>query len=172
MLEEAQAQARRILRHMPEEVFELWFDERVSSLGWPPAGTRWDGVLREMSLSQWRQLRWTKQPVVLDQSQLHPGTIHIINGLTEAYFVGIPNAYSADMGTGSIVKLQRILQYIGEYHQLPSTLIFVKKGHLYDIVDGCHRLTAYLNLRAIPAADEQLPDAQVSWVGAIDSSLP
>ncbi|MGC1320917.1 MAG: hypothetical protein WA849_01920, partial [Candidatus Udaeobacter sp.] len=58
---EAKRAARSMFPLMPEEVFELWLDERIESNGWPPSGDRWRGALCELSTTTWSAMEWEKK---------------------------------------------------------------------------------------------------------------
>ena len=51
--------ARQLLPNMPEEIFNLWFDEQIKNKGWPPEKNYlWKGLLRYKSLDYWTKLQW------------------------------------------------------------------------------------------------------------------
>ena len=160
-MEKEIADARRMFPDMPEEVFE-WFKGRIEANGWPAVGVDWRGALRKKSIEYWQQLVWRKQEVELGYERLTGATQNIIKLLYEAHFLSKPNFFSREHGREKIVD---ILKYVGENNALPSNLIFLKENHLYEIVDGCHRLTVFFALKWLDNTEVVLDYTQSAWVG-------
>src|SRR5690349_4213683 len=135
---------------MPEEIFQLWFDERIQANGWPPISPGWRGALREYAFEFWTELRWRKEALDLNQKVFSAKTHEIVDGLIDANFLGVQNAYSRYMGDDSKLRIKSIVQFIKVHHRLPSALIFIEHNNELELVDGCHRL---VTLAAIKRSD-------------------
>lgn len=161
---EAKSQARRLLPQMPEEIFQLWLDGRIEANGWPPVGDVWDAALRHRSFQIWQRLQWRKELLHLDLIRMHPATVEIVQSLSQAYFDGMPNSYSAYLGD-SRPRFTSIMNHVQRHRQLPSVLIFLADDSLYDVVDGCHRLALFFRLRRDTKFQNLLSDTQIAWIG-------
>ena len=56
-------QARQMFPNIPEEIFTLWFDDRIESNGWPPNTPVWNRALRDKDISFWAILKWAKKEI-------------------------------------------------------------------------------------------------------------
>lgn len=57
---------------------------------------------------------------------------------------GNPCDYSKYMGEEAKPKLARLLQYLHENGELPCSPILIEKDGEHEIIDGNHRVVAYL----------------------------
>ena len=158
-------EARQLLPNMPEEIFTLWFDDRIKSNGWPPNSQMWQGALRYCPLHYWRNQQWEKKRVKLDFEKFTVLAKDIVNGLAGAVFNNILNAYS-DPILDSKSKISNILEYVRENNILPKPLIFLQEDNLYEIVDGSHRLTVFFALHSHQNTKSMLDETQLAWVGS------
>ena len=71
---------------MPNEVFDGWFIERITSAGWPAQGARWDALLGGYSFEEWTNFSWKKEELDLYSLPYSERSIEIIQGLSEARF--------------------------------------------------------------------------------------
>lgn len=157
------AEARSALPNMPEEVFSLWFDDVVNSLGWPPQGQKWEMTLRGYPLLEWQRRRWEKRPVDLQMDSFAPSAQEMIRQLMIAHLTGIDNELSADV-TNWRERFASIGEYVEEHHRLPAALILLECGSRWQIADGCHRLAYYFASRILPARRRLLGGQQEAWV--------
>lgn len=164
-VEAVKLEARVRFPNMPEEVFE-WFVERIRVLGWPPVSDRWHSALRHKSLNYWQKLKWRKCQLEINRDHLTQETIDIINRLFYAVFKGISDPVSEYVGD-SAPRIRKMLLYIKDNRRLPGSLIFLEHDGVYDVVDGCHRLTAFYACRHNSEFKDLLSDLQESWVGFI-----
>lgn len=158
--------ARQLLQQMPEEIFELWFDDRIKKNGWPPYREIWKGTLREKPITYWTKLQWKKCSVKIDYDLLTELSKEIICGLTEANFYDKLNSYSF-YPNDSKFRLNRITDYIQKYSKIPNPLIFIYENGKYEIVDGSHRLTAFFQFQKFSRKKGNLSCKQEAWIGEI-----
>jgi hypothetical protein len=161
--------ARQLLPKMPEEIFKLWFDGRIDANGWPPVGAAWQGALRNKPFNIWQKLEWEKRNVVLNINRFTPSAKHIINGLIEANFNGVPNIYSLWI-QDSKKRILSIMEYIKINKALPGSLILMEDGGYYEIVDGSHRLAVFFALHSSPKIKQILQEEYEVWMGFIRSN--
>lgn len=147
---------------MPPEVRD-WFDERVRSLGWPPVSPEWFGVLRGLSVNEWRSLRWERRTINLRSEPLTHDTQQIIRGVIDANLRGVENEFSVI--DCSREKLQELIRYAGETHALPGELIFLEAGPALDVVDGCHRMALFFAMEDLGIPGGTLNPECAAWVG-------
>ena len=55
--------ARKTFPSFPNQVFELWLDDRVREKGWPPQGIEWWSFLAGESIEYWQALTWSRELV-------------------------------------------------------------------------------------------------------------
>lgn len=154
---------------MPEEVFTLWLDGRILAKGWPPAGIEWKGFLLEHSISFWQQLEWTKQEVYLTWATLGSQSRPIINFLLDAHINDRPNLVTAYV-SDSKQRFQYSMKYALEHGTVPETLVLLKEGTRYDVVDGNHRVAALLALQSSQSTKERVTLPQQAWVGTYNNT--
>jgi hypothetical protein len=157
--------ARQLFPTMPEEIFDLWFDDRIEANEWPAIGPVWDAALRHKSIIYWQGLTWSKQTLALQFANLTAPTQKIISELTLSSFYNKSTDVGRHMGNQSTEKLCRILNYVQTHRRLPNPLIFILDGSLYEIVDGCHRLALFLYLRSNSRTSHLIVPYQEAWVG-------
>lgn|GEM_PF-1377939 len=161
---DAKHQARVLFPNIPEEIFTLWLDDRIEANGWPPITSVWDAAFRYKDLRFWHRLDWSKRTIKLDLQDFTRLSQEIINKLIEANFLGRPNDLSACMGDASRRKLKSILEYMTLNQTLPGSIILFRDGHLYEIVDGSHRLAAFFLFSQI--GWQPLQEAEITcWIG-------
>jgi hypothetical protein len=159
--------ARKLLPQMPEEIFKLWFDDRIEANDWPPSGPSWEGALRKKPMIYWAELQWKKCSVKIDYNLLTESSKEIICGLTNANFNNKISAYSFSPRLNSKKKLMDILNYIRKHYKLPNPLIFIYANKQYEIVDGSHRLTIFFQLQKLGKEGMELDNTQEAWIGEI-----
>lgn len=166
-------EARKLFPKMPEEIFKLWLDEMIKTNGLPSNESKWEGLLRGRSLLYWSQLNWEKRIIHLNQDMLSQETMKILINIGESNreiliskkckSLNKENYHSRQMGDVSKEKLENIMKFIKKNSKLPNPLILIQEKTIYEIADGCHRLTAFLfskessNLNSLEA-----------WVGKIN----
>ena len=166
MMFDAHEQARALFPLMPEEVFRLWMDERIESNGWPPDTGTWEAALRFRSVGYWQKLHWQKKGVLLIPESLSGETRRIIRSLYQGVFSGIPTEETRYVGD-SRERITGTMRYIAQHGRLPSCLIFLEEDGVYEIVDGCHRLTAFFVCHSDPEFKNRPSQTQEAWVGSV-----
>jgi hypothetical protein len=156
---------RQLFPGMPDDVV-AWLEARVASMGWPPVGMQWYGVLRGRSVDEWTALRWERRTIVPKPSGFTRDTLLVCEGLHDVVFNGVQNEYSV-IGC-SRDKVASVAAYVRDQHAIPGTLIFLDDGGRLDVVDGCHRLMLYFALKARGATDEVLMPECDAWIGFRD----
>lgn len=162
--------ARRFFPNIPEEIFSLWLDDRIKANGWPPTTEIWRNVLRQKPIRFWKNLRWTKESLNLDITDFTPNSIELVRLIIDAAFKGYKNQISEYMGNESVKKLFHIMRYLQDHKQIPNPIILFRSGQLYELVDGCHRISALVHLRETTGVSYVL-DGIVAWVGVWTPNL-
>jgi len=163
---EPHLQARMLFPSMPEEIFNLWFDDRINVNGWPPHGGLWRGALCRRPIGFWKELEWTKKTLHLQFNKFTQFSKTIITSLILAYFLGAPNSLSLDLGDASKHRLQDIRSCLEANGIFPNPIILLQEGDRFEIADGCHRLAVFSYLRHYTVPNHPLQEAQLAWVGA------
>lgn len=157
-------EARLTFPSMPEEVFQLWLDDRIRTNGWPPVSLPWLGALRELPLSFWAQAQWNRETITLNYDELTEKAQHIVDGLIQANFYGASNAYSNYLDD-SKQRFNQIIEFVKAEHGLPGKPIFLEVNGLLEIVDGSHRLAAFFEMRRKGVSEAMVSSQVEAWVG-------
>lgn len=156
-------EARSTLKNMPPELFDVWLDERIEKLGWPPCGTRWDGLLRNRPLSYWQGLHWTKELIPLSIDIFDSESQYFISMLIDG---AVDNSnYVTQLTGNSGPRIKSIYKYIEKTGTLPNSIIIVQNQTSYTLVDGCHRMAILSTLQAHPDQSPPLQASHSVWIG-------
>jgi hypothetical protein len=159
-----QVTPEEIAKHLgsiPREVQDVWLDERIATAGWPPKGARWNSLLGGYTPQQWAKFKWHEEELDLSALNFSYEATRIINGLAEARFGNVRNAYYDIEGSSD--RMRRIYAHLKETRRLPGRLVLIK-GEAWEIVDGCHRITMYSAWLAHPDLAPLLDRHQPVWV--------
>lgn len=161
-LQEALADARRLFANFPEEVFTLWLDPCIQQHGWPPQGFAWQGFLFNQPKAFWQSVVWQQETTHLRADQLGHASQQLLRLVTEAA-AGQPNLLS-NQSPDTARRFAAAQRYITEHGSPPGTPLLLARPGGIEVVDGCHRLAALLQLQARqPAPAQPLPFK--AWVG-------
>lgn len=163
-------QARQLLPRMPEEVFAIWFDERITENGWPPFSRVWTGTLRHRSFAEWQQFTWRKQEVAFDLALFNADARNIVTGLIDANVFGRTNIYTMELPhtRESFTHAYTQLNARGRFDE---PVILISTDNVFDIADGCHRIAAYVAVqRGFLESVTAVHDEQTTWVGSIETA--
>jgi hypothetical protein len=168
------------LPSLPVEIAREWLLPYALSLSWPPtldhAGVpigRWQLLLMSRPLAYWRDLGWKRQYLPVDLESLSSRSRETIAGMHDAYLKGVANSYSTiDHGVDRFFGIMISLSQKGE---LPHSPVLVADPDGFTVVDGNHRVAAYITyrnmwraeqIRSQFGADDIPPPKSVScWVG-------
>lgn len=142
-IDQMKALARETFINMPEEVCQLWLDDRISNCGWPPEGLEWQGFLFRKSIEHWQQLAWEEKNVSLEVHQIAPISLELVSNLIEAHEHGKPNILTLYM-PDSKSRYDSINDYLKTNKAVPGKIILMETELGYEIIDGVHRVTAAL----------------------------
>lgn len=132
------------LPNFPDEVVQTWLLRAAQHSGWPPAPfSRWDKILLHRSLSFWRTVTWERRRVPVNAFTLDRESLGNIRGLLEANVAGARNVYAQQI-SDTKQRFNRILQYLQQHGRLPIPPVLLSNGYQYTVLDGNHRLAAYL----------------------------
>ncbi|WP_162925871.1 hypothetical protein [Isoalcanivorax indicus] len=140
-------QVSKDLPNFPDDVINQWIGYYAESEGWPPPAPlegRWKGLLANRDLEYWSSLRWSKEALYPPSLVLTPNCNRLIQEMIGFHEAGVPCPYSEFMGEEAKLKLAKLLQYLRESGNLPCSPILIEKRGEHEIIDGNHRVVAYL----------------------------
>ena len=160
--------SRTTFPKMPEEIFTLWLDARIKRKGWPPQGIVWQGYLCGKTIDFWQKLNWTKQEVFLSKELIGRLSWPVLTQLINGNVNGANNVVMAYV-EDSRERFAKIMAYAQANHNIPGTIILLKTGQQYEIVDGNHRLAALIWLQETFEARKKLIYPQAAWIGECET---
>lgn len=165
-MSDAVSEARAFFKNLPNEIFDTWMVERVQTAGWPPQGVRWNALLAGYLAAEWAELTWTKERIDLSSLRFSEDAFQIIHGLTAARFRGVNNAYS-NVGN-SEERMRAIHAHIKTTRLLPGSVLLVQRpDSVWELIDGCHRISMYCAWLGHPEWTERIERVQSAWVGRV-----
>lgn len=154
--------AREDLPNMPEEVFEIWFDDRIEANGWPPQGYEWQSNLFNHGLDFLKNLSWTSMELEFPIQICHTSQ-NLVTGLLQVNVDGVKNNFS-DYIADTKVRFHSIMSYVKINKSLPQPLVLLKENEGFQILDGSHRLSVLVALHLDDNTKHFVPKKVSSWV--------
>jgi len=156
-------EARASLQNIPEEIFQLWLDDRIKSRGWPPLGINWHGYLLGHPLSFWQETKWSKEFIKINYDSIADISKNILDDLMDSFNTGRVTLTTMFVGD-SIPRMNNINKYISETNKLPGgPIIVILNNGLLEIVEGNHRVAVLLALQ--DKYPNKYLNQQIAWVG-------
>jgi hypothetical protein len=168
---------RKDLPNFPDEVLSDWLLPFVPNAGWPPAKSfedrpmgRWADLLMGKPLTYWRGIQWSKVDRHVSAQQLdQPSIERVVNlalaavrGDVNPWSVGIPNLKQ---------RFDSVVEYILVHGSIPRSPTLVNTPLGLSIIDGNHRMAAYLycygyfKLDVPPGLQLKTNEIQTFWLG-------
>jgi hypothetical protein len=135
------------LSNFPRDIIIQWVAYYAETEGWPPPNPlsgRWKSLLGDRGLEYWKSLSWNLEKFYPSSFELVDGSSKIIQDIVGFHALNEENDYSRFMGEEAVHKLHQIIQYLRENGDLPCAPILIDHKGKYEILDGYHRVTAYL----------------------------
>ena len=171
------ARIKKDLPNFPDEVISDWLLTYANQEGWPPSLDafgipigRWKALLVNQSFSYWQSVHWERVNKHISAQELNPDSQNRVVNLFCAAVMGKTNLWSLCISDLK-PRFDRIVQYISEHGEFPCPPLLVKGPLGYNIVDGNHRMAAFLYcygyFRVDPDAELQLKTkhTQTFWLG-------
>jgi hypothetical protein len=142
--------ARSFFTTMPPEVFDLWIVPGIECHGWPFTSTsqtveetRWKGFFGFQSLRFWTTAHWGHVSIPASVRTFHPMTRTRIFAIIEtAHGVQTPMANVRD----SQKRFWACASFIRKHAAIPFSVVATPTQEGLDLVDGHHRLAAFVHL--------------------------
>ncbi len=146
MLEQLQSD----LPNFPPEILSEWLLPFAKSIGWPPSTNynaiplgRWEALLIGKPLSFWRRLSWKKVDRHISLHNLHKKSHEAINEIVLGAVAGQINLCSI-LIPDLKVRFDKVIDYLSVHGIFPKPPSLIKCKNGLRIVDGNHRIAAYL----------------------------
>lgn len=134
-------------------------------MGWPPHGSRWDGIFWNKPISFWQNLKWEKKELKLTFQMVGPKSQKIIYNLMRG-IGGQPNALTSFIGNSGKRAIS-IYRYLKETGKLPNSIILFSNDSLLEVADGFHRLTVLFMLQEDIDEATTMSETQSAWLGSM-----
>ena len=158
---------------------ENWLLHYAEYRGWPPfvPGTTlfaksWKAMFRNLPYDWWFRLDWQLESLESTDLNFAQRELVMLTDLIDTYVNGAWTFYSMEIPDGK-ERFDRIIKYIGSHGNLPVVPVLIRHGPNLEIVDGSHRMVAWMSypvlVKALPA-ERRSTMAQRSatvqaWVG-------
>ena len=159
-------QARETFDNFPEEIFELWLDDRIKAKGWPPSGLEWRSFLYDKSIEYWQDVTWKKAKITFSFKDFSDISQKTITDLIDTNVYGINNKFTYYI-KDSKPRFTSCFNFIQKNKKLPNTVLLLKEQNFYHIVDGNHRLSALFLFHDNDKLKSFAPDKFDAWIGEI-----
>jgi len=135
------------LPNFPEDVISQWIGYYAETEGWPPPEPldgRWKDLLANRNLDYWRSLSWKLESFYPPSLELIENSSSLIQQIIGFHAKGESNNYSAYMGEEAKTRFHNLLYYLRVHGNLPCPAILIDHNNKYEVMDGNHRIAAYL----------------------------
>jgi hypothetical protein len=172
MDDETFRRVKELVPELPSEVADIWLTPFIKRFGWPPHSSNdWKYVLKgTKDLAFLQSLRgWELKQVEIIPEKLNAKDKDIIGSLFQANLLGLENSFSVMM-SDSKSRFDSIAKYLSKTGKIPRPLILAEKNESFDILDGYHRVTAFLaysgyfNTKIKMAPNPKITAQQSAWV--------
>jgi hypothetical protein len=130
------------LPNFPDEVIHDWLEYYANTLGWPTSHPRWLGILYGKDLAFWQNVHWEKQtlnPITIPMSR---ETNSVISDMYQAFVKNRDNIFSSH--TDGKQRFRDAFVFFVTNGVFPRPICLLNQNNIYSVVDGNHRLLAYL----------------------------
>jgi hypothetical protein len=133
----------------PEAIIEEWllYFANEPDGGWPPpdplGNHRWNRLLGGRPLSWWRRVSWSRQKANCDLESFSPKAKQGVAEIMAAISAG-----TADQVTKR--RFDHPFKYIMDNGVFPGAVILMGTPRGFDILDGSHRMAAFVALQMCP----------------------
>ena len=175
-------QIKKDLPNFPDEIISGWLESFANQAGWPPPldslgypEGRWKALLVNKPMQYWQSVRWEKVSRHISAQDLDPESLERVTNLVLAAVLDQANLWSIFISDLK-PRFESITQYISERGELPCAPVLVKGANGLCILDGNHRIAAYLycygyfNIELDAALQLKTSHLQSYWVG--EPNLP
>jgi hypothetical protein len=175
---------KRDLVNFPNQIIETWLVPFACEIGWPPPSessefsfSRWNSILNGKPLSFWQRLVWERKDLNLNETLFTENTKSHLSGLLDAYVRNVKNDYYYYLGKSGLERFKQLVHHLMYNGELPEPIIFLKLENGLELLDGTHRLAAYMYLLKRSPNDKELgksespifklKEFQTVWIGVL-----
>jgi ParB/Sulfiredoxin domain len=144
------ANGKNFFPKMPSEVFDLWIMPGIKCYGWQftsasqsVEATGWKGFFGSQPLSFWANARWKRVSMPASKHTFHPETqarIIAIIGTAQGFQTVMANLRNSKK------RFWACAAFIQKHGTIPFPVVATPTKEGFDLVDGHHRLAAFVHL--------------------------
>lgn len=138
------------LPNFPSEVITTWIEPFAQTIGWPPCDNDhslptndWKYILIKRPLQFWKALKWNKQEFHLSANSLSQKSLESVSSLVLGAVQNESNLFTISIPDYK-ERFEGIVKYLKLNFIFPTPPIVLKENSVYHILDGNHRMAAYL----------------------------
>lgn len=136
------------LPNFPDDIIKQWIGHYAKSDGWPPSNNyssppsgKWYGTLQGKPLSFWRELNWYEKEIDINRIKFDSDFGDMSDRLIIEYTTKNFTSFTIQDGKR---RFDGIVLYIIKNGSLPVKPILLYQNNEYEILDGNHRIAAYI----------------------------
>jgi hypothetical protein len=130
------------LPNFPDEVIRDWLAPYAERIGWLPEEKNWNGILFDRPLTFWQQIVWSKKKIDLNKVKYSVVSEKLFAEMKNAHLNKVENCYYRNVGSKD--RYVKSLKYLMSTGKFPRPICLLKEEEFYSVVDGNHRMVAYL----------------------------
>jgi len=154
------SELQKILPNFPTDILEQWFLPYVESNGmpWDNEGNaigRWKYLLRNKSLHYWKNIIWDQIDAYIPIDEYCDEWQLVLLDMVEGAVLRKTNVYSISINNLE-ERFHSVLEYLEVEKVFPKPpILFLEKNKGITILDGNHRVSAYLYSLSQSAIDKK-----------------
>jgi hypothetical protein len=146
------ASIQKLLPNYPDDIIDQWILPLAKNRGWPPPeldGTicdeYWEAWLGpHPRIDYWQNIEWVLKEIDLSYEGLGRVSQSQVNQITQAAILGIDRDIVERCIAGSRNTFSQAVSYLSQHGVYPKPPVLVIMDSKYEIVDGNHRISAFL----------------------------
>jgi len=143
------SELQELLPNFPSDILEQWFLPYVESDGMPwddhgnPKG-RWNNLLNKKPLSYWQSIGWYQDTCYIPKDYYSKNVQEALEQIAAGAVFNEKNWYTFSINDLK-ERFDSILKYLEVHKEYPkSPILIYEKFSGFNILDGNHRVSAYL----------------------------
>jgi hypothetical protein len=175
------ASIQELFPNFPDDIIAQWLLPLAEKDGWPPleidgviCDEKWKAYLGpHPSIDYWQNIEWVLKEIDLSYEDLGWASKSIVTQVVQSAILGVDRHTVERCIPGSRNTFLKAVSHLSQYGVYPKPPVLVFMDSKYEIVDGTHRISAFLYCAGLlkkvetPSKDIvlKLKPCQKMWLG-------